>query len=205
MRLTASSAAPAGVFIGIAPRSAALSYLNGVAYDSLSDLGFCRTASTTRARRRCTGGSIHGDVLAAEAVGTGTQTLTWTVSPGQWIVVLMKPIFAWHRGRRVHWRERPVPLPLALGLLIGGAVVLLVAVLLLAFGIGMLNRRRRGRLTRRAPDAASGAGSSVPLSYPLRIEGKLDEPVSRWLWLVKWVLLIRITSCSGSSSWRCSC
>jgi hypothetical protein len=30
----------------------------------------------------------------------------------------------------------------------------------------------------------------VPLSYPLRIEGKLDEPISRWLWLVKWVLLI---------------
>src|ERR1700710_2171168 len=26
--------------------------------------------------------------------------------------------------------------------------------------------------------------------YPLRLEGQLDSPLSRWLWLVKWVLLI---------------
>jgi uncharacterized protein DUF4389 len=26
--------------------------------------------------------------------------------------------------------------------------------------------------------------------YPVRLEGKLDEPIGRWLWLVKWLLAI---------------
>ncbi|HEX6076415.1 MAG TPA: DUF4389 domain-containing protein [Micromonosporaceae bacterium] len=32
------------------------------------------------------------------------------------------------------------------------------------------------------------AGSSVP--YPVRVEGRLDRDLSRWLWLVKWLLAL---------------
>jgi hypothetical protein len=31
---------------------------------------------------------------------------------------------------------------------------------------------------------------AAPSAYPLRVEGELDGNLSRWLWLVKWVLLI---------------
>ena len=34
---------------------------------------------------------------------------------------------------------------------------------------------------------SSDAGAQA---YPLRLEGELSEPLSRWLWLVKWILAI---------------
>jgi hypothetical protein len=31
---------------------------------------------------------------------------------------------------------------------------------------------------------------AAPSTYPLRVEGQLDADLSRWLWLVKWILVI---------------
>lgn len=38
--------------------------------------------------------------------------------------------------------------------------------------------------------AAATGTDPPPPAYPLRLDARLDWPLSRWLWLVKWVLLI---------------
>jgi Domain of unknown function (DUF4389) len=193
VRITASSASPSDVFIGIAPRAAALRYLDGVAYDGLTDLQFLPYHVTYTPHA---GGApavpASQPFWQAEATGTGTQTLTWTVASGQWIVVLMNADGSRGIAADVSvGASAPFLFAIALGLLIAGGVALMLAVLLLSLGIVGLNRHGH--------NASPPAGVPLPpplparadsLSYPMRLEGRLDEPMSRWLWLVKWVLLI---------------
>jgi hypothetical protein len=190
VRITAASASPAGVFIGIAPRADALRYLNGVAYDGLSDLQFLPYRVTYTPHD---GGApavpTAQTFWQAQASGGGTQTLTWTVAPGQWIVVLMNADGSQGIASDVSiGATAPFLFALALGLLIAGGVALVVAVVLLGLGIRLLNGRSSAPLPAGVP--LPPPVPTAQLSYPLRVEGRLDEPLSRWLWLVKWVLLI---------------
>jgi Domain of unknown function (DUF4389) len=192
VRITASSASPAGVFIGIAPRADALGYLNGVAYDGLSDLRFLpyRVKLTPHS-----GGAPAQPTSQifwqAEATGTGTQTLTWPVASGQWIVVLMNADGSRGIAADVSvGATAPFLFAIALGVLIAGGIALLLSAVLLIFGIVLLNRRRNSPSSSGVPLPPPVPARSEHLSYPLLVEGRLDEPMSRWLWLVKWVLLI---------------
>src|SRR5918912_758134 len=44
--------------------------------------------------------------------------------------------------------------------------------------------------SRIAPARAKGDAGAMNNTYPLTLEGSLDEPLSRWRWLVKWLLAI---------------
>jgi Domain of unknown function (DUF4389) len=199
VRISALSTSSAGIFIGIAPRADALAYLSGVGYDQLNGLRFSPYELTYTAHR---GGAPAAPASQtfwqARASGAGTQTLTWTVASGQWIVVLMNA-----DGSRSITADvsvgttAPFLFAISLGLLIAGGVALVGAVVLLTLGIVKLNRNSGGYTSANAAPLASdppppppASSSALPLRYPLRIEARLEEPLSRWLWLVKWILLI---------------
>ena len=71
-------------------------------------------------------------------------------------------------------------LPVAIGLLAGGLLVILIGAVMVVIGVIHLARHTDLEL----------AGPEPPAGQPVRLTGRLDEPLSRWLWLVKWLLLI---------------
>jgi hypothetical protein len=134
--------------------------------------------------------------------------LTWKVREGNWSIVAMRPdgrngvdIEA-AVGAKVSWL-----LPISIGLLAGGLLVLGLAVTTI-----LLSVRSGGRVAKATDDAQPIAGAHVaqpigeaqPIGgnmvqttldgladpYPVSLEGRLDAPLSRWRWLVKWFLVI---------------
>jgi hypothetical protein len=80
----------------------------------------------------------------------------------------------------------PLLLPLGIMLVVGGIIVGLFAALLLV--LATTGAGHNDDIVRRPaprPSAASYAGV-----YPVTLEGSVDAGLSRWLWLVKWILAI---------------
>ncbi len=195
VRITASSpGSRKAIFIGIGRNEDVTHYLAGTGYEEVTDFEadpfsvdyrhHAGTAPVTPpARQR---------FWVASARGSGSQTLTWGVRRGKWSVVAMNAD-----------GSRPVAVDasfgaklsflgwIAAGLLTGGFLFLLGG-----SGLIYLGARRPAPLA-----SAMGAGSAPPAAlaggepgvssgYPVLVEGQLDEPLNRWLWLVKWLLAL---------------
>jgi hypothetical protein len=178
VRLDASAAGSAAVFIGIGPAQEVREWLSNVAYDQVSNWGYGpaplvarRVDGTASARSPAT-----APFWVASASGS-VASLTWRSAPGEWAIVVMN-------ASGSPGVAADVTAGSSTGLVAPFAVsALIVGILLVAGGLTLaLAGVRRESF----PEPIA----SVPGSYPVRLEGRLDPDLSRWLWLVKWLLAV---------------
>jgi hypothetical protein len=98
IRIRGTSANPnRPLFIGIARRADVERYLAGVAHSDVVDVSASLFGTTYRPSYRAEPGGKpatpphRASFWAAHVAGRGTQTLTWSVKPGRWAIVVMRP------------------------------------------------------------------------------------------------------------------
>jgi hypothetical protein len=132
LRFTCSDPAKP-VFVGIAPADAAARYLSGVQYATVTDFGDSGANYVGHGGGAPSVPPTSSDIWVAKASGTGPQTLTWSPSGGDWMIVVMNPDAT--AGVSVS-ADAGATVPfltwVALALLIGGAVMLIAGIVLLA-------------------------------------------------------------------------
>ncbi len=147
------------IFIGIAPRADVAAYLAGVQRTEIVDVRF----NPFRALYRDVNGAkipanpAQQNFWAATATGPGEQELTWNLRSGAWAAVVMNADASSPVSVNLQAGARTdLLLPVFIGLLIGGLVMLLIGVPLIVLGAAGLGRGAPGQ---------GGTGSGVPPGY----------------------------------------
>jgi hypothetical protein len=194
VRLRATSADGTPLFVGIASEADVDRYLTGVAHDEVVEFEYDPPYSVeTRGRP---GGAPHArpaeeSFWVASAAGPGTQTVSWEVTSGDWAFLVMNAD-----------GSRAVAADIALGAKVDWMLEIGLALLAAALLVGVGSAAMIAAGARR-PQATGGGGGGAALgaatvataepvtsAYPVSVEARLDEPLSRGLWLVKWFLAI---------------
>lgn len=183
IRIDVRSTDESNTFVGIGPAHEVNRYLSDVSHAEVEHLRFDPFAVDYRYHQGGAPRTAPGDAKfwAASVEGPGAQRLEWRPQSGNWAVVIMNADGS--AGVSVQTSlgaSSPWVFRVGLILVVAGAVGMLIGVTLLVAGILGLTRGSDLELT-----TAAGPGRR-----PVRLQGRLDEPLSRWLWLVKWLLLI---------------
>jgi hypothetical protein len=195
------------LFIGIGPEREVDAYLADVEHDEIVDIDFGGDLSDATVDYRRISGTLSPEDPTAQdfwetsVSGPGTQTLDWDLDNGRWTIVVMNADAS--EGVEVDMTlgaEVPFILGLAIGLLAGGALLLAGGSTMLYFGARHKPAPGAVPVPAGAEPGAVALGATTAVippaealegqSYPVAVEGELDEELSRGLWLAKWLLAI---------------
>jgi len=157
LRFEADSTDVAAVFLGIGPEDEVASYLDGV---GVAEVTRSSPFSGDVAYDTVEGAAPPGppgeqDFWVASAEGEGTQTVTWDLESGEWTGVIMNVDGSagvsadFNAGAQVG-----ILLPISIGLVLGGLVLGVLAVIMLVLAI------RQPRTTVSVPSPSASATGS---------------------------------------------
>ena len=180
------------VFIGIGRAADVDAYLASVAHDVIRDVRLrpfdVDYRAVVGARQPTT---PQGEPFwVVSSAGTNTQSVVWEPDDGTWTIVVMNADASRGVVADVDVGVEIRHVWLIVGIVIGLAVLLLVAGIVLIIIVARRAARTDGPL-------AEGGAVAPPVEQPairseatVVLDGRLDSPLGRWLWLVKWILAI---------------
>ena len=177
------------VFVGVGSTADVDRYLRGVEHDELTELRFdpFEADYSRSAGEAPSSPPTEEDVWIASASGAGEQTIEWAVDEGEWSIVVMNA----DASERVTVdvaaaAEADFLLGLAIAVLVAGFLVLVAGGAL----VYVAARETAGATAGAPPVPVAAGGAGLARDYPLGVRGDLDPNVGRWLWLVKWLLVL---------------
>jgi hypothetical protein len=169
------------VFVGIGPAADVDAFLGEVPRTEVTQLGPAKSDIRTRSLSGEGAAAPPGaqDFWAVSAEGAGAQSVVWEVERGEWTVVVMNSDAAAGVSIATRAAVRIDVLPaIGIGLLIGGLILGGLGAAMLVWG------------TRSAAEREHAAVAVTAGPYPVAVTGFIDPELSRWMWLVKWLLAI---------------
>ena len=185
VRVRATSPTGEPLFVGIAREADADRFLAGIAHSEVTSVDPAEYRNRSGDGRPGRPGAAG--LWAAAASGAGTQVLDWDPADGRWAVVVMNADGSASVAAGVSvGAEIDMLIWVAVALLVGGLVLTGAGAALIA-----LAARSTGTVGAAATTpAAVGARAAGGGAYPVAVEARPDEPLSRWMWLIKWFLAI---------------
>ncbi|MFC0682620.1 DUF4389 domain-containing protein [Lysobacter korlensis] len=197
IRLQATDAG-SEVFLGIGPQAEVDRFLGNVERTEIRELRYFPFEVEYRdlPGDQPAGAPLEQDFWVASATsGDGAQPLEWSIAPGDWAIVIMNADGS--PGVTVDLQagvRSDLFAPAVTTLLVVGGLLLLVGIPLLVIGAVTLGRglaqAGSGPAGTSGAEGRAGAPAALPGRYPAEVVGVRDPQLSRWLWLVKWLLVL---------------